>query len=133
MSSDDNFCICRSFSQLHTRLIIHLQLELDALDKKLNKLDAEDDANDDLQYRVRMVKDNDKLDPAQKNLFNQIAPKLNEYGRPSILIFLARCLITSRLDDLLLKFHAIKSISEPSKLNYNSVLKWIWDHRPVEE
>jgi hypothetical protein len=55
-------------------------LELDALEAKLNELDAQDGLDDTKWYRLRTILHEDGWDSAQKDLLEKISLKLSEFS-----------------------------------------------------
>jgi hypothetical protein len=81
INSNDNFCIWRSFGQLHCRVLIQKLLELQALERELKDLDAQDDLSPDTRYRLQIGEHCDGWDTTQKDLIDKITCKLSEYGK----------------------------------------------------
>jgi hypothetical protein len=83
INSGDNLCIW-SFGQLHCRILIQKLLELQALERELKDLDAQDDLSPDTRYRLQVGEHYDGWDTTQKELIDKIACKLSEYGKQKV-------------------------------------------------
>lgn len=83
-NQSDSCVVYRRFSLLFCRVLLHLQAEITALEKRLHQLDIEDEANNDRQYRLRSIDDDEKWDPAQRNILKQIREKLSIYGETDL-------------------------------------------------
>ena len=80
LDSDDSFKIFRKFGKCHTRLLLHLQFEIDELSKELNELDRSDAADENMEYRLQGVEHAENWDNTQQDLLHKIKVKLFEYG-----------------------------------------------------
>jgi hypothetical protein len=72
----------RSFSYCHTRLLLHLQVEVTELEKALFALDKKDEANPAMQYRRVSTKHKENADIEYTELMSELKTKLKEYGEP---------------------------------------------------
>lgn len=61
-------------------MLLRLEVEITLLEKELDMLDREDDANEDMWYRIASTADNEDLDPRQRHLLDKIRVKIKEYG-----------------------------------------------------
>lgn len=78
---DPNFLICRKFSWLHSRLLLHLQDELSQLERELEREDEwEFNSGDRLKLRARRI-DCKRPDAKRQVLLTRIHEKLKEYGK----------------------------------------------------
>lgn len=77
----DSCAVYRRFGLLYCRVLLHLQAEITALEKKLYQLDIDDEAHTDRRYRLRSIDDDEDWDPAQRNILKQIREKLSTYGK----------------------------------------------------
>jgi hypothetical protein len=59
------------------------QLELQALERELKDLDAQDDLTPETRYRLQIGEHRNGWDETQKELIDKIACKLSEYGKRS--------------------------------------------------
>ena len=77
---DPSFLICRKFSWLHTRLLLHLQDELQEMERELERLDKHDHQRGD-ELMLRASREDRKRPKAQRpKLLLRIHEKLKEYG-----------------------------------------------------
>ena len=83
ISCDDSFSMHRGFKYLHSRGLLHLEVQITELEKELYKLDREDAANPDMIYRLRSTKHEKDWDAAQADLMDKLMAKLKEYGERS--------------------------------------------------
>jgi hypothetical protein len=118
--SEDSYSIYRSFSYLHSRVILQLQDELRALEDNLQDLDAEDDENDTgkrvLMSRVadqRRAKRDGKQVSDRTVLLGQIHDKLVKY------------------DELLIKTRELKDFQKPPLIDYLSLRRWFYNEKPL--
>jgi hypothetical protein len=81
MNSDDTFANVRRFGRLSSRLLLHLQNELTALEKQLDDLDKSDAANQVLEKRLRGYENYSGWTDEQTKLLNQIQAKYSQYGQ----------------------------------------------------
>jgi hypothetical protein len=77
----DSCAVYRRFGLLFCRVLLQLQAEITALEKKLHQLDTQDAANENMHYRLRSIDDSEEWDPAQRNILKQIQEKLSIYGK----------------------------------------------------
>jgi hypothetical protein len=81
MNSDDTFANVRRFGRLSSRLLLHLQNELTALEKRLDDLDNSDAANAVLEKRLRGYEHFSGWTDEQTKLLNDIQEKYSQYGQ----------------------------------------------------
>lgn len=104
LNCDPNFSIVRKYGWLHSRVLLHLQVELEGLEDDLQKLD-------DVQAeRARFNEDKghwcERLDKSpRKKLLAKIKPKLAEY------------------DDLVHRLQRKNAMKRPTSTNQNSVMQ----------
>jgi hypothetical protein len=79
ISSNETFCLFRGFFPYACRILLHREIELEQLVKRLHQLDASDAANPEMMYRLSGVDLTEGLDPEQKELLQQIEIKIREY------------------------------------------------------
>lgn len=83
-ASDTNFALYRSFSYLHSRVLLDLQDEITSLEAELDEIDLEDSFED---QRRLMSRDYDASQPhgegaprSRRVILREIKTKLLEYG-----------------------------------------------------
>ena len=86
-SSEANFSLYRSFSYLHSRVLLDLQDEITSLEKELDDIDDDDETDDPDRLRSREL-DVDKAVSEgntrnRRVILREIRLKLLEYGMPS--------------------------------------------------
>jgi len=110
-------------------------LELNVLEKQLNELDAQDNLAPGTRYRLQIGEHRDGWDTTQKDLITKIEDRLVAYGKRKSAMLMAFDIdiLIPRADDLLLKYHTLKSIPKPLKSNYENLLNYIWKKRPLYE
>jgi hypothetical protein len=79
------YLIFRSFGQIHCRLLLNLQAEIEILDKALSNLDKRDEARD-LEYKLRSSEHQDGWDCSTKNILRELEDKVLKYGKWRIFI-----------------------------------------------
>lgn len=116
-SSEANFSLYRSFSYLHSRVLLDLQDEITSLEKELDELDW--DSFDDDPDRLRS-RDIDVAAAAQEGttrnrrvVLAEIKAKLLEY------------------DEVLIKARTLESFQRPSDRNYRSVRRYHHNTKPL--
>ncbi len=78
LDSDESFLIYRRFGYLQARLLLDEQDELQALERKLDKMDTDDASNHPLRLQTRDLKEEDAA--PRRKLLKQIKEKYLEYG-----------------------------------------------------
>ncbi|KAF2106419.1 hypothetical protein BDV96DRAFT_617408 [Lophiotrema nucula] len=116
-SSEANFSLYRSFSYLHSRVLLDLQDEITTLERELDDIDWDDfDENPDrLMSREVDVAAADDEDGARNRrvILREIKAKLMEY------------------DEVLIKARTLESFQRPSDRNYLSVRRYIHNTKPL--
>ena len=81
LNSEDNFAIFRRFGNVHCRLLVHLQAEIQILEHKLMELDESDASpSSPHQWRLRMADFEEGRDSGQRDIRRQLEEKLLVYG-----------------------------------------------------
>ncbi len=81
---DPSFLICRKFLWLHSRLLLHLQDEIQQLERDLEREDEwELRSGDPVKLRARRL-DCNRPDAKRQVLLTKIHEKLKEYGEPVV-------------------------------------------------
>lgn len=70
----------RRFGRVHCRLLLHLQAEITALEKKLDELDKNDAQTPSLAYRLKRCSWDSTWDQEQKDIIEELKKKIFEYG-----------------------------------------------------
>lgn len=116
-SSEANFSLYRSFSYLHSRVLLDLQDEITTLEKELDEIDWDD--FDDEPDRLRS-RDIDVAKASQEGgarnrrvILREIKGKLMEY------------------DEVLIKARTLESFQKPSDRNYRSVRRYHHNTKPL--
>jgi hypothetical protein len=81
LDSDENFMLYWRFGYLQSRLILHKQDELRALEEKLDILDQRDTTDSDTQKYLQSRDLHDKSKRPRKALLDTIEIKSKEYGK----------------------------------------------------
>jgi len=81
-SSEANFSLYRSFSYLHSRLLLDLQDEITCLEKELDDVDWDDEGDDRLRSREIDVQkaEGEGGSRNRRQILAEIKAKLMEYG-----------------------------------------------------
>lgn len=116
-SSEANFALYRSFSYLHSRVLLDLQDEITTLEKELDEIDWDDFDDDPDRLRSREI-DVQKAEGAgsertRRQVLADIRTKLVDY------------------DELLIKAREIESFQRPSDRNYRSVRRYHHNTKPL--
>lgn len=115
-SSEPNFSLYRSFSYLHSRVLLDLQDEITCLEKELDEIDWDDHDEDSNRLKSR---DFDICQPTgdgarnRRIILGEIKSKLMEY------------------DEVLIKARTIESFQRPSDRNYRSVRRYCHNEKPL--
>jgi hypothetical protein len=147
-SSDRSFLQYRCFLELHSRVVLDLQYDIQLLEKELDELDRWDSRCTDKKMRKCLTcnqhdrnRDVDKMPEEWKEYpyfrFTRTRPevlaelriKLLEYGR-GIAEQTANKAETMS-DEMLLKTKEMNSLQRPSKRDYRSVVNWFDSHKPL--
>jgi hypothetical protein len=80
ISCDDSLAMHRSFKYCHNRVLLHLEVEITELEKKLHILDKEDAADPDRMHRLQWTEHEEGWDTTQAELVDKLISKLNKYG-----------------------------------------------------
>lgn len=114
-SSEANFSLYRSFSYLHSRLLLDLQDEITCLEKELDEVDWDDEGDDRLRSReIDVQKAEGEGDSRnRRQILAEIKTKLMEY------------------DEILIKARELESFQRPSDRNYRSVRRYHHNTKPL--
>ncbi|OAL46257.1 hypothetical protein IQ07DRAFT_201463 [Pyrenochaeta sp. DS3sAY3a] len=116
-SSEANFALYRSFSYLHSRVLLDLQDEITSLERELDEIDWDDFDEDPNRLRSREI-DVDTADSGENSrtrrvILKEIREKLMEY------------------DEVLIKARTLESFQKPSDRNYRSVRRYHHNTKPL--
>ncbi|KAF2252397.1 hypothetical protein BU26DRAFT_256403 [Trematosphaeria pertusa] len=116
-SSEANFSLYRSFSYLHSRVLLDLQDEITTLEKELDEIDWDDfdDEPDRLRSRdIDVAKASQDGNARNRRvILREIKDKLMEY------------------DEVLIKARTLESFQKPSDRNYRSVRRYHHNTKPL--
>ncbi|KAH8684303.1 hypothetical protein BGZ60DRAFT_523527 [Tricladium varicosporioides] len=104
--SNDSLSMFRRFSPDAARLLIHEQIEIEQISKKLHQLDSTDAKDDVLRYRLNSIEEYKGWNPEQKVLMEDMKKKLDAYW------------------DFLLKYVKIKALAPVAFHDHKSVQNW---------
>lgn len=83
-SSETNFALYRSFSYLHSRVLLDLQDEITSLEKELDEIDWQDFDADPMRLKSRdfdaSQRDDEGEPRSRRVILREIKAKLIEYG-----------------------------------------------------
>ncbi|CAO2656429.1 Nn.00g052320.m01.CDS01 [Neocucurbitaria sp. VM-36] len=116
-SSEANFSLYRSFSYLHSRVLLDLQDEITSLEKELDEMDWDDFDEEPDRLRSREI-DVDRSDGEndtrnRRVILREIREKLMEY------------------DEVLIKARTLESFQKPSDRNYRSLRRYHHNQKPL--
>jgi hypothetical protein len=132
-NSDDVFANFRKFGRLSSRILLHYQNDLTALEKELDDLDIDDSTNQTMIYRLSGHEGYHGWDDKQHKLIQTADAKYKEYGTRNI----QRCWtrdepkLTTSVVDLLLKNHQLRALDQCSERNHKQLLDWIISNKPL--
>jgi hypothetical protein len=81
MNSDGVFTNVRRFGRLSNRILLHRQIDLTELEKKIDDLDIDDATNPTMMFRLRGHEGYSGWDDTQRKLIDEASVKYIEYGR----------------------------------------------------
>jgi hypothetical protein len=79
LNSDDSFAVFRKFGRTNARILLHLQAEIQALEKELDDLDREDVTTSEHFHRLVSVEHQEGWDTKQEELREKLQGKLAIY------------------------------------------------------
>ncbi|KAI8939317.1 hypothetical protein NX059_003107 [Plenodomus lindquistii] len=116
-ASEANFSLYRSFSYLHSRVLLDLQDEIRCLESELDDIDWDDHDEDENRLRSRdydmTTNANDQRTRTRRVVLREIKDKLMEY------------------DEVLIKCRTLESFQKPSDRNYRSVRRYHHNKKPL--
>lgn len=88
-SSEANFSLYRSFSYLHSRVLLDLQDEITALEKELDEVDWDDNEEDPDRLRSREIDETKAAEQGddartRRVILTEIRTKLVQYGASNL-------------------------------------------------
>jgi len=117
LNSDKGAALFRRFGDVHTRILLYLQVEITRLEQKLKELDRDDDSKEETRWRVghSIYLQNGRENETRKALIEELKEKLIEY------------------DDLLLRDTQLRQLKRPSKRMHRNFFDWMWTENPFGE
>ncbi|KAF1948217.1 hypothetical protein CC80DRAFT_556530 [Byssothecium circinans] len=116
-SSEANFSLYRSFSYLHSRILLDLQDELRELERELDDIDWDDFEDNPNRLKSRETDVNKAATEGdarnRRVILREIKDKLMEY------------------DEVLIKARKLESFEKPSDRNYRSVRRYYHNEKPL--
>ncbi|KAI6798788.1 hypothetical protein KC332_g7252 [Hortaea werneckii] len=125
--SDPNFLQYRGFKYLHSRLLSHMQYEIQQLEDELDRLDDWDRIHGDREKRLVCL-ENDVLYQRCDQFPEEFQLEF-ERPRPEVFAELKRKLL--EYDELVQKTREITLLQRPSTKDYRSVRSWFANHAPL--
>lgn len=140
-SSEANFALYRSFSYLHSRVLLDLQDEITDLEKQLDEIDWDDSEDDPERLHSRETDvsraANEEGQRNRRVILKQIREKLEEYGMSAQTSYrFARhrfegLRLIVALDKVLINARTLESFQRPSDRNYRSVRRYHYNEKPL--
>lgn len=133
-ASEANFSLYRSFSYLHSRVLLDLQDEITSLERELDEIDLDDSEVDPDRLRSRELDVDRAADEGtlrnRRVILREIKEKLIEYGTSN---FIVRKWYLSNIcaDDILIRARNLESFTKPSDRNYTSVRRYHHNTKPL--
>jgi hypothetical protein len=142
-SSEANFSLYRSFSYLHSRVLLDLQDEITALEAELDDIDWRDHDEDEDRLKSRDFDVRQPDDTRNRRvILREIKAKLMEYG--TFLLSRSHTCFTEEspvyrrglpadnsADEVLIKARTLESFQKPSDRNYRSVRRYCYNSQPL--
>ncbi|CAG8978111.1 hypothetical protein HYALB_00000784 [Hymenoscyphus albidus] len=113
MNSDESFIIFRRFGRLSTRLLLHLQIELVLLQKKLDALDNRDNADPIMHWRLRGGTNFKGYDEEHLELLEEIRKAYLNYA------------------EVLEKDVALRRLDKSTTRDHRSLFNWVRTMNPL--
>ncbi|KAL5317200.1 hypothetical protein ACEPPN_014295 [Leptodophora sp. 'Broadleaf-Isolate-01'] len=115
VDSNDTFANYRRFGRLSARLLLHLQNDLNNLEKKLDALDKQYAQDERMKYRLRGFEISDGRDDKCQKLCADIQKKYMEYA------------------DVLLKDASIRALGKAPRRNHMANFTWMQNEKALNE
>lgn len=131
-ASAPQFYVFREFRYLQSRVLLHLQDEIRALETQLWRMDEKDRTADPHSLECREL--DDKRNGKRKIMMDQIQQKLVQYGELPILKALVTSsykLITCEAGELLCLSSKLAAFERPSTFDRTSVLNFFLANQPI--
>jgi hypothetical protein len=77
---EDRAIMFRRFGEVHLRVLLDLQAEIEVLEMSLFRLDEQDYKHPEMHYRLHDGEHEESWDPAKKNILGELQTKLRIYG-----------------------------------------------------
>jgi hypothetical protein len=75
------YLIFRSFGQIHSRLLLNLQSEIEILETALGNQDEKDQATPSLKYKLCTSEHRNEWDSSTKDILRELEDKVLKYGK----------------------------------------------------
>ncbi|KAF2630170.1 hypothetical protein BU25DRAFT_336150 [Macroventuria anomochaeta] len=111
-ASDANFGLYRSYSYLHSRILLDLQSEITELEEKLDQIDWDEVEADEDRPRFRAAEEEDGTQ-VRRTILREIKAKLMEY------------------DEVLINVRRLETFQRPSERDYRSVRRYHNNTKPL--
>jgi hypothetical protein len=116
-SSEANFSLYRSFSYLHSRILLDLQDEITCLEKELDRVDWDDHDENPARLQSRET---------------DVAAAANETGQRNRRVILKELRVKlMEYDEVLIKARELEAFQKPSDRNYRSVRRYHHNTKPL--
>ncbi|KAF2851284.1 hypothetical protein T440DRAFT_423575 [Plenodomus tracheiphilus IPT5] len=116
-SSEANFSLYRSFTYLHSRVLLDLQDEITTLENELDEIDQRDSVDNPQRLRCREIDEEvastEGASRTRRVILKEIREKLQEY------------------DKILIRSRTLESFQKPSDRNYRSVRRYHHHKQPL--
>lgn len=114
-ASDPNFGLYRSYSYLHSRILLDYQDEITELEKELDNCDWDDFDEDPERPKARLAGPDEEGERTRRTVLREIKTKLMEY------------------DEVLIKVRTLESFQRPSDRDYRSVRRYYNNTKPLHD
>lgn len=131
LDSDENFMLYRRFGYLQSRILLHKQDELRALEEKLDLIDKRDEADPENEKLLRSRDLDDKSNSPRKALLETIETKFKEYGNWNLHENPSYIDLMKHIAELLNIAQTLVALNRPSARDYNSVLNHFENNSPL--
>lgn len=132
-ASDPNFGLYRSYSYLHSRILLDLQSEITELEDELDQIDWDEVEEDEDRPRFRTA----EADAAsgegsrtRRTVLREIKAKLMEYGKCSQ-TYITYLILIQYADEVLINVRRLGEFQRPSDRDYRSVRRYHNNTKPL--
>lgn len=134
-ASDANFGLYRSYSYLHSRILLDFQDEITELEKELEQLDWDEKEEDEDRPRFRELatelEEGEDEPRTRRIVLREIKTKLMEYGMNCTSLCVTCSELIPEIDEVLINVRRLEAFQRPSDRDYRSVRRYHTNTKPL--